>query len=54
IACCDIYGPRDYLIAMQAARTNSFPYEVYEIDSSEAETLEGLYVKSIRPGKKIG
>ena len=51
---CDIFVPRDYIVAMQAARSTPFPYEVSEVTFSEPQALSGEYIRSIRPGKKAG
>ena len=51
---CDVFVLRDYIVAMQAARSSPFRYEVSEVTFSEPQALSGEYIRSIRPGKRAG
>lgn len=50
----DIYTPRDYIIIMKTARINPFPFSVNEICYNDVTRLNGQYLQSIRPGRKVG
>ena len=53
----DICTPRDYIVIMKTARTRPMetaPYVVKQVYHHEVLKLDGSYIKSIRPGKKVG
>ena len=51
---CDIFTPREYVLAMEMAREIPSAYKVTEVQFSDAKNLSGDYLKSVRPGKKTG
>ena len=50
----DLFEPHDFAIAMKLARQNPQPYEVCEVNHEDIMYLTEDYVKSIRPGKRVG
>ena len=51
---CDIFTPREYMLAMEIARKTPSAYKVTEVQFSDTKKLSSDYLKSVRPGKKEG
>ena len=49
----DIYTPRDYTVIMETSRIYPTPYDVKPMNFADFKKLNGNYITSIRPGKKI-
>jgi hypothetical protein len=50
----DIFLPHDYIVIMEAARIRPAPYVAKQLSHEEILKLDGAYLTSIRPGKKVG
>ncbi|KAK3719837.1 hypothetical protein RRG08_040139 [Elysia crispata] len=50
----DIFTPRNYALLMETAKQSPSPYHVGEVVFSDAKKMSSDYVKSIRPGKRVG
>ena len=50
----DVFTPREYVLIMQNARTNPFPYTVEEVVHTEVVRLQESCLQSIRPGFGVG
>ena len=50
----DIYTPRDYIVIIETSRTHPTPYNVKPMNFADFKKLNGIYITSIRPGKKSG
>lgn len=51
---CDIFTPREYMVAMEMARETPSAYKVTEVQHFNVKKLSSDFVKSVRPGKKAG
>ncbi|GFR65552.1 hypothetical protein ElyMa_001950300 [Elysia marginata] len=51
---CDIFTPREYMLAMEIARETPSAYKETEVQFSDTKKLSSDYLKSVRPGKKEG